>query len=138
MKDPIEVSTTVKAPLNKVWEYWTSPQHITKWNFASDDWHCPNAENDLQIGAKFSYRMESTDGEMGFNFSGKYTEISPNNSITYLIDDGRKVSITFNEEGDSTKIVEQFEAENENARDMQQQGWQAILNNFKRYAEQEG
>ena len=138
MKDPIEVSTTVKAPLNKVWEYWTSPQHITKWNFASDDWHCPNAENDLQIGAKFSYRMESTDGEMGFNFSGKYTEISPNNSITYLIDDGRKVSITFTEEGDSTKIVEQFEAENENARDMQQQGWQAILNNFKQYAEQEG
>jgi uncharacterized protein YndB with AHSA1/START domain len=138
MKDPIEVSTTVKAPLNKVWEYWTSPQHITKWNFASDDWHCPNAENDLQIGAKFSYRMESTDGEMGFNFSGKYTEISPNNSITYLIDDGRKVSITFNEEGDSTKIVEQFEADNENARDMQQQGWQAILNNFKQYAEQEG
>jgi uncharacterized protein YndB with AHSA1/START domain len=138
MKDPIEVSTTVKAPLNKVWEYWTSPQHITKWNFASDDWHCPNAENDLQIGAKFSYRMESTDGETGFNFSGKYTEISPSNSITYLIDDGRKVSITFNEEGDSTKIVEQFEAENENARDMQQQGWQAILNNFKKYAEQEG
>jgi uncharacterized protein YndB with AHSA1/START domain len=138
MKNPIEVSTTVKAPLNKVWEYWTSPQHITKWNFASDDWHCPNAENDLQIGAKFSYRMESTDGEMGFNFSGKYTEISPNNSITYLIDDGRKVSITFTEEGDSTKIVEQFEAENENARDMQQQGWQAILNNFKQYAEQEG
>lgn len=138
MKNPIEVSTTVKAPLNKVWEYWTSPHHITKWNFASDDWHCPNAENDLQIGAKFSYRMESTDGEMGFNFSGKYTEISPNNSITYLIDDGRKVSITFTEEGDSTKIVEQFEAENENARDMQQQGWQAILNNFKQYAEQEG
>jgi len=138
MKNPIEVSATVKAPVNKVWEYWTSPKHITNWNFANNDWCCPSAENNLQIGGVFSYRMESKDGETGFNFSGKYTEISPDNAITYLMNDGRKVRIQFIEAGDSTEIIEQFEAENQNSRELQQQGWQSILNNFKRYAEQEG
>ncbi|HEY5575270.1 MAG TPA: VOC family protein [Clostridiaceae bacterium] len=131
----ISVDTTVGIPVEKVWEYWTSPEHITKWNFASDDWQTSLAENDLRAGGKLVSRMEVKDGSQGFDFSGTYNEIKLYELISYTMDDGRKVEINFLRDGSRTKIVEIFEAENENAVEMQRQGWQSILDNFKKYAE---
>ncbi|WHY00305.1 SRPBCC family protein [Neobacillus sp. DY30] len=132
----ITVETTVQAPVAKVWEYWTEPAHITKWNAASDDWHTPRAENDLRAGGKFLSRMEAKDGSFGFDFEGVYDEVKVHELIEYSLEDGRKVTITFKGQGDATEVVESFDADTENSIDMQQQGWQAILNNFKKYAEQ--
>lgn len=131
----ITVETTVNAPEAKIWQYWTEPEHITKWNNASDDWHTPRAENDLKAGGRFNFRMEARDGSMGFDFQGTYDKVEPNKQIAYTIGDGRKVNITFEPEGKSTKIVETFEAETTHSVDMQRDGWQAILNNFKKYTE---
>ena len=134
-KTIITVEGTINAPVKKVWEYWTRPEHITKWNNASDDWHSPRAENDLRPGGNFVYRMEARDGSMGFDFGGVYDAVRPDEYIEYTIGDGRKVKITFSAEGDRTKVVESFEAENENSVEMQRGGWQAILDNFKKYSE---
>ncbi len=131
----ITVETTVKAPEAKIWQYWTEPRHITQWNNASDDWHTPRAENDLKVGGRFNFRMEAKDGSMGFDFEGTYDKVEPNVQIAYTIADGRKVNITFAPEGERTKIVETFEAETTHTVDMQRKGWQAILNNFKKYTE---
>lgn len=131
----ITVEATVQAPINKVWEYWTDPNHMTKWSFASDDWHTPFAENDLRVGGKFVARMEAKDGSFGFDFGGIYDEVKMHKVISYTMEDGRKVTVTFEEQGDKTKVVETFDAETENPIEMQQQGWQAILNNFKKYVE---
>lgn len=133
----ITVSVNVESPVNKVWKYWTSPEHIMQWNNASDDWHTPHAENDLRAGGKFSWRMEAKDGSMGFDFSGVYDEIAEFQLIRYTLDDNRKVTIEFNGSGNSTEIVETFEAETENSIELQQYGWQCILDNFKKYAESE-
>jgi uncharacterized protein YndB with AHSA1/START domain len=134
-KTRITVETTVKAPIEKVWEIWTSPQHIIQWNAASEDWHTPSAENDLRVGGKFSSRMEARDGSFGFDFGGVYDEIVTNKRIAYTLGDSRKVEIDFTDNGDTTKIVETFEAENTNPVEMQKGGWQAIMNNFKKYTE---
>jgi len=134
-KTVITVETLVNTPVGKVWEYWTEPEHITKWSYASEDWHTPHAENDLRPGGKFSSRMEAKDGSFGFDFGGIYDAVKTNEYIEYTIGDGRKVKINFTEEGDKTKIVESFEAENTNPEEMQKAGWQAILNNFKKYVE---
>jgi uncharacterized protein YndB with AHSA1/START domain len=134
-KTVLTVETTVNAPVEKVWEYWTSPEHITKWCSPSDDWHTPTAENDLRTGGKFSSRMEAKDGSMGFDFAGVYDEVRPNEYIEYTIGDGRKVDITFSSDGKQTKVVENFEAESINPIEMQQGGWQAIIDNFKKYTE---
>src|SRR5450432_1247428 len=131
----ITVENTVKAPIEKVWKYWTSPEHIVNWNYASDDWHTPRAENDLRSGGKFLSRMEAKDGSFGFDFGGVYDEVKTNNFIAYTLGDGRKVKNTFTSEGNETKVVSTFEAENENPVEMQKNGWQAILNNFKKYTE---
>lgn len=131
----ITVKATVKAPIKTVWTLWTTPKHITKWNNASADWHTPRAENDLRVGGKFVFRMEARDGSVGFDFNGVYTEVKQNALIAYTIEGGRKVTITFTTKGTETQIVEMFEAENENPIEMQRQGWQAILDNFKKYAE---
>lgn len=131
----ITIETTVNKPITTVWELWTQPQHITQWNNASPDWHTPLAENDLRVGGLFNFRMEAKDGSFGFNFCGKYTAVEPNKHIAYTIEDNRKVDIKFTGVGDTTEIVETFEAENENPVDMQRGGWQAILDNFKAYAE---
>ncbi|MCC6583667.1 MAG: SRPBCC family protein [Chitinophagales bacterium] len=131
----IIVTATITAPVEKVWNYWTGPQHITQWYNASDDWHAPRAENDVQAGGKFSTRMEAKDGSFGFDFNGIYDEIKTNELISYTIEGGRKVSITFSENGNETIVTETFEAENENPIDMQRAGWQAILDNFKKYVE---
>ena len=131
----ITVESTVNAPVEKVWQYWTEPEHITKWNNASDDWHTPHAENDIRVGGKFLARMEARDGSVGFDFVGTYEELKINELIVYTIGDGRKVKITFAGNGNSTKVVESFEAEDTHSIEMQRAGWQAILDNFKKYTE---
>jgi uncharacterized protein YndB with AHSA1/START domain len=131
----IKVETIINVPIEKVWEYWTEPEHITHWNFSSDEWICPSAMNDLRPGGKFNWRMEAKDGSMGFDFTGSYVEIIQHKSIKYALDDGRKTEITFSSNGESTQIIETFEADVSHSVEMQQAGWQAILNNFKKYAE---
>lgn len=131
----ITVTTHVNAPIEKVWEFWTLPKHITHWNNASDDWHTPHATNDLKTGGKFNFRMEAKDGSFGFDFEGIYDKIETNQVIDYTITDGRKVHILFEALGDTTVITERFEAEEVNSIELQLTGWQAILNNFKKYTE---
>jgi uncharacterized protein YndB with AHSA1/START domain len=129
----IIVETTVQAPVEKVWEYWTEPTHITKWNTASEEWHTPFAENDLQVGGRFLSRMEAKDGSFGFDFGGVYDDVRLNEGIAYTLEDGRKVTINFIRQGNETKVIETFDAENTNPIEMQEAGWQAILDNFKKY-----
>jgi len=131
----ITVQTTVNAPIEKVWKFWTEPGHIIHWNNASDDWHTPRAENDLRVGGKFSARMKAKDGSFGFDFSGDYTNVVEHKTIEYTMGDGRKVKIDFSSEGNATKVVETFDAENTHPVEMQRSGWQAILDNFKKYTE---
>ncbi len=132
----ITIETTVKAQVEKVWTVWTSPEHITQWNNASPDWHTPRAENDLRKGGKFLSRMEAKDGSFGFDFEGVYDEVVTHKRISYSLEDGRQTEITFAAIGNATQVVETFDAEGTNPIEMQQAGWQAILDNFKRYAEQ--
>jgi uncharacterized protein YndB with AHSA1/START domain len=134
-KTVITVEVTVNAPVEKVWEYWTSPEHIVQWNHASDDWHTSKAENDLQTGGRFFSRMDARDGSFGFDFEGVYDDIQPHSLIAYSLSDGRQVRIIFEDLGDKTRVIESFDAENENPIEMQKEGWQAILSNFKKYAE---
>jgi uncharacterized protein YndB with AHSA1/START domain len=134
-KTILTVFTSVNAPLIKVWQYWIQAEHIVNWNHASDDWHTPKAKNDLREGGKFCWRMESKDGSAGFDFEGTFDEIQPHERIFYTLADGRKVTVVFSSNGNTTTVTEVFEAENENPFKMQQEGWQAILNNFKTYAE---
>lgn len=134
-KTAITVEVLVAAPVATVWKIWTTPEEIVKWNNASDDWHTPYAENDLKPGGKFFSRMEAKDGSFGFDFYGIYDKIIPERLIEYTLGDERKVQITFNEAGKNTRVVEIFEAESENTIELQQFGWQAILNNFKKVAE---
>ncbi|MCG3166145.1 MAG: hypothetical protein POELPBGB_01921 [Bacteroidia bacterium] len=131
----ITVSATIKAPLERVWALWTTPKHICNWNNASPDWHTPSAENNLYAGGKFSYRMEAKDGSFGFDFSGIYNKVEPGKLIDYTMDDNRHCEVVFTSNGNTTTVTETFEAETQNSVELQQQGWQAILNNFKKYAE---
>lgn len=131
----ITVETLVNAPITKVWDFWTEPKHIINWNTASDDWHTPNATNDLRAGGRFNSRMEAKDGSFGFDFSGVYTNVQPMELIEYTLDDDRKVKILFTPQGENIMITETFDAEEENTVELQQFGWQCILNNFKKYTE---
>lgn len=131
----ITVQNTIDAPVEKVWELWNKPEHITKWANASDDWHTTRAENDLQVGGKFLSRMEAKDGSFGFDFGGIYDAVRENEYIEYTLGDNRKVKINFIPEGNQTKVVESFDAESTHSVEMQQGGWQAILDNFKKYTE---
>ncbi len=134
--EPIILDITILKPVEKVWEYFTDPKHITKWNFAHETWHCPKAESDFREGGKFVYRMEAKDGSFGFDYTGTFQEIVPNVLIRYVLDDGREVEVRFNKVDDSTtEIVETFEPEKQNSREMQRDGWYGILNNFHKYAE---
>ena len=134
-KTAITVEATVNAPVEKVWKSWTEPQHITKWCQASDDWHAPKAENDLRTGGEFSTTMAAKDGSFSFDFDGEYTNVQKHKLIEYTIADGRKVKIIFTPNGNQTRVTETFEAERENPVEMQRGGWQAILDNFKKYTE---
>lgn len=131
----ITVSATVNAAVNKVWEFWSEPAHITQWTNASDDWHAPYADNDLRKDGKFKTTMAAKDGSMSFDFEGIYSNVVVNELIEYGMADGRKVSVQFKGNGDTTEIIETFDAENTNPVEMQKEGWQAILNNFKKYVE---
>lgn len=131
----ITVQVTVSVPVDKAWELWTTPLHITKWNNASDDWHTPRAENDLRTGGKFLSRMEAKDGSAGFDFEGTYTKVKKHEQIEYTLEDGRKVVINFTGGGNATIITETFETENVYSAEQQRSGWQSILNNFKKYSE---
>lgn len=131
----IKVETVIEAPLDKVWEFWTKPEYITKWNFASEAWCCPSAINDLKPRGKFVWRMEAKDGSMGFDFTGTYDQIEKEKFISYTMEDGRKVTVLFKSEGDKIKLTESFEPEGTNSDEMQRAGWQAILGNFKKFVE---
>jgi uncharacterized protein YndB with AHSA1/START domain len=132
----ITVSVKIDAPVEKVWNYFTQPEHIVNWNFANDDWHSPYAENDLTLNGLFKYTMAAKDGSFSFDFCGNYTQIETNKTIAYTMGDGRKAILHFTENDNKTEVVEMFEPEKENPEEMQQMGWQAILNNFKKYVEQ--
>ena len=134
-KTVITIENTVNAPVDKVWEFWTKPEHIVKWNSASPDWHTPRAENDLRPGGKFSSRMEAKDGSFGFDFWGIYDIVRTNEYIEYTMGDNRKAQITYTPKDGKTHIVVNFEAEDTNPIEMQKGGWQAILDNFKKYTE---
>lgn len=135
MNTNITVEVTINASIEKIWECFTTPEHITKWCHASDNWCAPSATNDLKVGGKFNTRMESVDGEFGFDFNGIYTVVEEYKNIEYTIEDGRKVQITSVKNELGYKVIETFEPENENPLDMQKSGWQAILDNFKKYTE---
>jgi uncharacterized protein YndB with AHSA1/START domain len=131
----LTVESTINAPVEKVWKFWSAPEHITKWCSPSEDWHAPRAENDLKKGGAFSTRMEAKDGSFGFDFGGVYDEVITNELIEYTMGDGRKVEIKFAGKGNETTVTETFDAENTHSIEMQQGGWQAILDNFKKYTE---
>jgi len=131
----ITIQNTVEAAIDKVWDFWTLPEHITKWNTPSPDWHTPYAENDLRIGGRFKSTMAAKDGSMSFDFAGEYTLVEKNKAIAYTIDDGRKVKIIFTETTNGVDVTEHFDPETINPEEMQRGGWQAILDSFKRYTE---
>ena len=131
----LTVTTLINAPISKVWTYWTLPEHITSWCTATEEWHTPRAENDLKTGGKFLTRMEAKDGSFGFDFIGTYSEVIHHKKIAYIMEDGRKAEIHFKDNNNQTEIIETFDAETENSLELQQNGWQAILNNFKFYTE---
>lgn len=133
--EKIEVKETIDKNLDQVWEYWTKPEHITKWNRATEDWLCPTAENDLKEGGKFIYRMETQDEKVGFDFAGEYKEVKEKEKLVYQLEDGRNATVIFTEEDGKTTISETLDTEDENPVDQQKEGWQAILGSFKKYAE---
>lgn len=131
----ITIENMIEAPVERVWELWTRPEHIVKWAFASEDWEAPRAENDVRVGGRFKTVMAAKDGSARFDFAGTYTAVLPRELIVYVLDDRRKVVVKFQPMGNKTKVTEAFEPEKTNPEDMQRAGWQAILDNFKKYAE---
>lgn len=134
-KQQITIKTTIDAPVERVWEAYTTPADITRWNFASDEWCCPSAEADLKVGGAYKARMEAKDGSLGFDFEAIYDEVEPNKALTLVMTDGRKARTTFVTTENGTEVTTVFDAEDQNSIAMQRDGWQAILNNFKRHAE---
>ncbi len=131
----ITIEVTINAAPDKVWQFWNEPAHIKNWYFASDDWHVPGAENDLKNGGKFKISMAAKDGSFGFDLEGDYTSVIDHQLIEYALADGRRVSINFSKADQGTKVTEAFDPENINPVEIQKNGWQAILENFKKYVE---
>jgi uncharacterized protein YndB with AHSA1/START domain len=136
MTNTVKIESVINAPVSKVWEMFTNPEHIVNWNQASSDWHSPRAINDLRVGGRFNTRMEAKDGSSGFDFTGVYTEVDLNKRISYTLDDGRKVDVVFEDQDGATHVFTEFDPENENPAEFQKAGWQAILDNFKKYVEE--
>lgn len=132
----VTVKSSINAPLNKVWDYWTNEIHVMNWNFAAADWHCPSATNNLTVGGEFHYTMAAKDNSFSFDFWGTYQKVEAEKNIEILIGDGRYMNVTFESTGAGTIVTEQFEPEQENPVEMQQAGWQMILDNFTKYVEQ--
>lgn len=129
--DSITIDSTILAPVEKVWDYFNSPEHITQWNFAHESWHCTHAENNLTVGGKIKSRMEAKNGSFGFDFEGIYDEIIPGERLKYHLEDGRNVEVVFEKKDQTTtKVIEKFDPEKQNSADMQRDGWYAILSNF--------
>jgi uncharacterized protein YndB with AHSA1/START domain len=133
--NPITIETTVDAPIEKVWEYWNKPEHIMNWAFASDDWEAPNAENDLRVGGTLKVTMAAKDKSSSFDLIGVYTDVRENELIEFDMEDGRHVKVEFTVTPEGIKIIEAFDPESENSEELQRNGWQAILDNFKKYVE---
>lgn len=131
----ISIETEVRAPLTRVWDAWVTPEDITRWNFAVDDWWCPKAEIELEAGGHFRYRMEAKDESAGFDFEGEFTRITPYERIQFKLEDDRRVEVEFIETGDGVRVVESFEAEDEHSAEQQRQGWLNILHNFRKHVE---
>jgi uncharacterized protein YndB with AHSA1/START domain len=131
--EKITIHAIVNADRQKAWDYYTLPQHIVNWNFASDDWHCPSASNDMQVGGKYVARMEAKDGSFGFE--AIYDAINVGENFTYIFPDARVVSVSFEDKVNATLVTVSFDAETENPLELQRQGWQAILDNYKKYTE---
>ena len=134
----ITVETTVNSDLNTVWDAWNNAEDIKQWNAAQDDWHTTHSTVDLREGGKFLSRMEAKDGSVGFDFEGTYTRVEPKKVIAYEMSDGREVTVRFMEQSEGVLVEETFDAETENTPEMQKQGWQAILDNFRRHVEAKG
>lgn len=131
----ITVESVVNAGLDQVWDAWSNPSDIVQWNSAQEDWHTTRSEVDLREGGRFVSRMEARDGSEGFDFEGTYTRVVPQKTIEYRMSDGREVEVQFIERADGVLVKNIFDAETENPPELQQQGWQAILNNFRRHVE---
>ncbi|BAV07244.1 Uncharacterized conserved protein YndB, AHSA1/START domain [Filimonas lacunae] len=135
MSNTITVSAIVHADSKKVWDYYNNPEHITQWNFADPSWHCPSASNDMRVGGKYVARMEAKDGSFGFDLEATYNAVAEGESFTYAMPNGRQVTVVFQQKGNATEVDVTFDPETENPLEMQRNGWQAILNSFKRYTE---
>jgi uncharacterized protein YndB with AHSA1/START domain len=131
----ITVETNINKDRETVWNLWNGPEHIKRWNHASDDWECPYAESDLKEGGKFFSTMAAKDGSQKFDFGGVYTKVDPPRLLAYEMGDGRKVSVIFEETAEGTHVTETFDMESQNSEELQRNGWQSILNNFKEYVE---
>ena len=131
----ITLTASVSVSLQKAWAIWNEPQHIIHWNFASDDWQCPSSSVDLRTGGRFSSRMEAKDGSFGFDFWGTYDEVVPFQTVRSTLGDGRKMEVRFSENQGKVTVTESFETEDQNTAERQREGWQAILDNYKTYAE---
>jgi len=135
MSNKIVVTATVHAAIGKVWDDYTNPEHIIRWNFADPSWQCPSASNDMRVGGKYSARMEAKDGSFGFDFEAVYNEVIEGERFTYTMPNGRQASVVFKKDGDQTEVTVTFDPETEHPLEMQKNGWQAILDNFKKYTE---
>ena len=134
--EPIIIEITILKPVNKVWDFFTEPEHITEWNIASEEWNCPSAENDLKVGGAFNYRMEMTEDDYGYDYKGIYDEVIPLQKIKYHFEDGRKVEVTFiSIDENMTKVTENFEPDPAQPAEMQRESWYAILDNFHKHVE---
>jgi uncharacterized protein YndB with AHSA1/START domain len=138
MTTKIKIQAQVNTTIDKVWEAWTNPKHIIHWNFATSDWHCPAATNELKVGGKFSTTMASKNGEFSFEFGGVYEVVEYPSLLAYTLEDGRKVKAMFEPNAEGVLVTELFDPEDQNPIELQKAGWQSILNNFKTYAEQLG
>ena len=132
----LEASAQISAPLSTVWTKWTQAAHVVNWNFAHESWCCPQAEVDFRVGGSSNYRMEAKDGSFGFDLKATFLEIEPETFIATELEDGRKVEVKFVSGENFVVLQQRFEPESENALELQQQGWQAILHQFKTYCEQ--
>ncbi|MCV9387093.1 SRPBCC domain-containing protein [Reichenbachiella ulvae] len=136
MKDnAIHIEAWVAKDPSTVWDCYTSPEHITQWNFASDDWCCPSASNNLAVGGKYQARMEAKDGSFGFDLIATYSQIDHGKGYSFQMEDGREVTVELSDQKEGTLVTVMFEPEAENPIEMQQQGWQGILDNFKKYCD---
>ncbi|MFV0389388.1 MAG: SRPBCC family protein [Pyrinomonadaceae bacterium] len=131
----VTIEVTAKCDIRKAWSSFTAAENLTRWNFAGDDWHCPKAENELRPGGRFNYRMETKDGNIGFDLTGSFISVDKPESLVYEFDDGRRVEVVFESTEDTTRVIQTFEVENENPVSLQRNGWQTILNNFAAFCE---